>query len=260
MICSDWVTPVDLTACDCPDDAPAAVVSTSITVASELLYALTGRQYPGTCSETLRPCSNSGDPYGFTPWLWTYPWTPVRMGGQWLNLGPCGCHMRTCGCGGYPSVNLGRSDVQSVTEVKIDGSVLAGTAYRLDSQQYLTRIDGDTWPCCQDLTEPTTEVGTWSVSITYGDPVPEALKRAAAVLASEFIKDCIGADCRLPQRTTTVTRQGLTIDMIDPQQFLDLGRTGIYEIDLAVRAYNPHNLTRRSMVWSPESGGRAIRT
>lgn len=259
-LCSDWITQEDVELCYAiPEGTDADVIASALTVASELLYALSGRQYPGTCSEIVRPCGNEGDPLGFTPWLWSYPWVPIRTGGQWVNTGPCGCHMRSCGCGPYPSVNLGRPDVQTVTEVKIDGAVLASSAYRLDSNQYLTRVDGDSWPCCQDLSEPTTEAGTWSVSITYGFAVPEALKRAAAVFASELIKDCIGEDCRLPRRTTTVTRQGLTFDMLDPQQFLTEGRTGLYEVDLVVAAFNPHGLTRRAMAWSPEVGGRGLR-
>lgn len=260
-LCSDWILEADVELCyTIPATVDPAVVAMSLTVASEIMYGLTGRRFPGSCTETLRPCGNEGDPYGFQPWLWSYPWVPLRYDGAWLNTGPCGCHMRTCGCGGYPSANLGRSDVQTVTAVKVDGVTLGAATYRLDSQQYLTRLDGSKWPCCQDLTKADTEEGTWSVAITYGNPIPEGLKRAAAVLASEFIKQCAGEACRLPQRTTTVTRQGLTIDMIDPQQFLESGRTGIYEIDLAIKAWNPHGLTRPGFVWSPEVSGRAIRT
>ena len=93
MICTPWITSADLAACDCPD-ASADVVDTSIEAASEIMYALTGRQYPGVCTETLRPCgTTAGEPVG-----WPYPYYPVRTGGVWVNTGPCGCNMRTCGC------------------------------------------------------------------------------------------------------------------------------------------------------------------
>jgi hypothetical protein len=187
------------------------------------------------------------------PFGWAFPWYPIRSGGVWLNIGGCGCHIaRDCACNSYPRLNLGRSDIQSVAEVLIDDVVLDPAAYRLDENRYLVRVDGAGWPCCQDLSLNSGE-GTWSVELVYGWPVPESLKRAAGVLATEFVKACTNdSTCRLPARTQSVAKQGVTIEMQDPQIFLDSGRTGIYEVDLAVKAFNPNGLNREAVVRSPE--------
>ena len=255
MLCSPWISEADLVACNCPT-ASQVITSTAIDVSSEILYALTGRQYPGTCEATLRPCANGGSN---VPVGWSYPWFPIRLGGQWLNIGGCGCHMaRDCACNIYPRLNLGRTDIQSIVSVVIDDVVLDPAAYRLDSHRYLVRTDGDHWPCCQDLSLDS-GVGTWSVELTYGTPVPEALKFAASTLAMEYVKACIDDDtCRLPSRAVSVAKQGVTIELQDPAQFLDSGRTGIPEVDLAVHAFNPNGLTRQALVRSPEVRGAGV--
>lgn len=248
-LCSPWATLNNLTECGCPD-ADALVAEFSLDSASEIMFALTGHQYPGTCETTLRPCSSGGSmvstPFG-------PPWVPMRVGGNWLNLGGCGCHIaRDCACNGYPRVNLGRSDVQSIEAVTIDDEVLDPDAYRLDENHYLVRVDGGNWPCCQDLSL-NSGTGTWSIDLTYGWPLPQSLVRAAAVLAMEFVKACTGdASCRLPAGTQSVVKQGITIELNDPQIFLTQGRTGIYEVDLAIKAVNPNGIVREALVRSPE--------
>ena len=153
-----------------------------------------------------------------------------------------------------------KRQVLTVDQVLIDGAAIAAAAYRLDHNRWLVRVDDDTWPCCQDLTEPTTETGTWSVTITYGRPIPQSLKNAAATLACELVKAHVGVDCALPARVQTLTRQGVTMALLDPQEFLAGGRTGLYEVDLAIAAFNPEGLRRRATAWSPEVKGRARRT
>ena len=57
-----------------------------------------------------------------------------------------------------------------------------------------------------------------------------------------------------------MSRQGVTIGYIDPQEFWRDRRTGIYIVDLAVQTFNPHKLTRRPSVYSPDVGYRWRRT
>jgi hypothetical protein len=252
-LCTPWITETDLIACGCPENADPGVLNLAIDTASELLYALTARQFPGTCTATVRPCSNPGSPYAFNWAVWHYPWVALRVDGMWLNLGPCGCNMAAdCGCAPYPRVNFGRSDILGVTEVTIDGDVLPATDYRLDQSQYLVRTDGGKWPCCQNLGLDLGEEGTWGVELTYGQEPPTPVTHAAAVLAAEFVKACTGGECRLPARTQTVTKQGVTIGFLDPFDFLDRGRTGLFEVDLVITSYNPNGLARRGRVLSPE--------
>ena len=260
VLCTPWVTADQLEdRCDVPAIASVFDEETAVQIASEILHVLTGRQYPGICSETLRPCPSPG----YLPQDSALPfgWYPIRIGGQWLNSGWCGCHSSAdCGCACIPQLELGRDDVLTVDQVLIDGAVLGAANYRLDHNRWLVRIDDSTWPCCQDLTEPTTETGTWSVTITYGRPIPSSLENAAMVLACELVKAKVGVDCALPARVQTLTRQGVSMALLDPQEFLSQGRTGLYEVDLAIAAFNPIGLRRRATAWSPEVKGRARRT
>jgi len=248
MICENWITPTDLIDCDCPD-ASETVVTGAIETASEILYALSGRQYAGSCHEIVRPCAQGGVLPGFAWNRWTYPWTPMRSGGTWLNIGPaCGCHISyDCACKGIPEVFLGRSDVTEILNV------------RLDHGSRLVRTDGSLWPCCQDLSEDTGETGTWYIELAYGIAPPQSGKNAAIKLVSEMVKACVGADCQLPQRVTNIVRQGVSMTLLDPQEFLTDGRTGMYDVDLFIAAVNPNGLTSRATAWSPEVRGKGRR-
>ena len=259
VLCTPWITTTQLDEwCSIPAVATAFDEENAVQAASEILHILTGRQYPGICSETLRPCPSpgylpdSGFPFG---------WYPIRLGGVWLNSGWGGCHTSAdCSCATIPQLALGRDDVQTIDQVLIDGVILDPGAYRLDHNKWLVRVDGDNWPCCQDLTEPTTETGTWSVTVTYGRPVPTSYQNAAAVFACELVKAHVGVECALPARVQTLTRQGVSMALLDPQEFLSFGRTGLYEVDIVIATANPHGLRRRATAWSPEVKGRARRT
>lgn len=261
-VCQDWITSADLIACGCPTDAATPEqVATAITQASELAYVLSGRQFPGECSFTARPCGYSG--FGLDRFqLWGtsngLPSLPYQIGGQWFN-GWCGCHWEQCGCNGYPRLDLGRGDIVTVTQVVVNGVALSSDDWRLDSAQYVVRLDGGTWPCCQDMTV-NSGAGYFAISYTAGLEPPEAGKRAAAAFATELIKACVGDDsCRLKPQVTQIARQGVSASFIDPALFLDRGQTGVYEFDLFVRAYNPNGLSRSARVWSPD-GPRLVVT
>jgi hypothetical protein len=60
--------------------------------------------------------------------------------------------------------------------------------------------------------------------------VPDA-SRAAEALAAEYLNASQGKPCKLPDRVTTVTRQGVSWTVLDPQDFLTDGLTGITVID-----------------------------
>ena len=44
----------------------------------------------------------------------------------------------------------------------------------------------------------------------------------------------------------------MSFTLLDPQDFLDKGRTGIYEIDLMLSALNPAGALKRARVFSPD--------
>lgn len=236
---------------------PAEAITDAITAASELMWAMTGRRF-GKCQVKIRPCRQScepcGDLFSFTDFGFgfSFPFFPQLLDGVWFNLPPCGCP-GLCGCEKLCEVDL-PTPVCTVDEVKVDGVVLPPSAYRVDDFRKLVRIDGVCWPECQDLEKPDTELDTFSVTVTYGREVPTLIKTATGVLACELLKACVGAPCSLPQRVTTITRQGITAGFLDPQQFFNEGRIGIYIVDLVIQTFNPHGISRRPAVWSPDAG------
>jgi hypothetical protein len=244
------------------DNAPAAddangqaLLDNSIVVASELLYALSGRQFSGSISVTnVRPTSrpeqipdhmwnsriiNGGWGFGYNPdWLWSV----------------ChGCDYR--GCNGSYIIGLGRSPIVSVEEVMIDGAVLDPADYRVDDAKWLVRQDCSGWPTCQDLSRTTDQLCTFAVSFTFGQDPPESGQAAATLLASEFYKaqtPALAGQCKLPSRVSSISRQGVSIAVLDPMTFISQGFTGLYMVDVFIRAFNPNKQIRKPMVFSPD--------
>lgn len=240
-------------------DLPLAVREISAARAVEILWALSGRRF-GNCPVTWRPCSPrcqgaSGYrtwPVGLSatssaggPWMW-----PYISNGVWRNCicpGPCSCGAR-CEVP-FPT------PVASVVAVKVDGVTLTADAYRLDSFNglpYLVRVDADCWPQCQDMNKADTETGTFAVDYVPGEPLSVAGAAAAGALAGEFAKACQGADCRLPDQLVSLSRNGVEVQVADPQVLLDAGLTGVEEVDLWIRSVNPARKAQPSKVYSPD--------
>jgi len=77
---------------------------------------------------------------------------------------------------------------------------------------------------------------------------------AARKLATEFARLWNGDEhCELPQRVTSVSRQGVSYTILDNQEFIDELRTGLYEIDLFLKVTNPDNARRKSKVFSVDT-------
>lgn len=83
------------------------------------------------------------------------------------------------------------------------------------------------------------------LDIAVGQNPPLAGKRACAALAAEMLRGdpryaVLGADdIRPPMRLTSVTRQGVTYQYADPAELMKSDLTGVYEVDLFLRAVNP---------------------
>jgi hypothetical protein len=61
--------------------------------------------------------------------------------------------------------------------------------------------------------------------------LPPGADRAVLRLADEYLKSYKGEKCSLPERVTSVSRQGASWTILDPQDFLQDGLTGIGPID-----------------------------
>lgn len=240
----------------------AAATGHVLDAATELLWALSGRQF-GQCDVTLRPCrrdcSDTTDGRLGASGMWPHP---AKIDGEWLNL-VCGSCGAACTCGPVEQIVLPNS-VTHVAEVAIDGDTLDPAAWRLDNRRILVRQDGGRWPTCQHLGRAAGEPGTFTVKAFYGRELPAVGRLSLGELVAEFAKACVGASCAVPGNWATIATQGLTVtakkafaanandlDTI-PEESLPFTRAFL-------RAYNPRKLTARSRVYSPDVA-RARRT
>lgn len=202
----------------------------------------------GLCSVLIRPCRSNCWPASDWPYYST--WEPVLVGGQWFNLS-CGWCGDLCSCATSAATNLKLpGPIDSITKILIDGVPLVTTAYRVDNGVLLQREDGDGWPVCQDLALPADAVGTWSIEYVRGVPVPAGGQVAAGVLAVELAKYACGdSSCQLPKRVQSITRQGVTVALLDSFDDVDKGRTGVWLIDSWVASVmnRPRGATVRSV-------------
>lgn len=213
-----------------------------------VLHAASGRQF-GLCARRIRPCMENcaNGLQLFNPSQPRY----VYLAGELPTVYPfsrvqCGvCNSRRCACSHVSQIVLPFHRIKRVREVRIDGEVLDPAAYRLSGRR-LIRVDGGSWPRCQDDAAADGEPGSWDVDLVYGRAVDEGGQIATGVYACEIAKSLSGADCELPQRVQTVSRQGVTIGFVDPMDFLDKGMTGLYAVDTWLKQVNPSGLRRRA--------------
>jgi hypothetical protein len=242
VLCAAWASPADV-----PETRRQLLSNEEweavLMQASEILWMLSGRRfYGGGCEEVVTLRSN---PPGAGQGSWPYHqswgtcacWSLAEWHNGWLR--PVGDY-----AGRHYSamaIKLPRSPAV-VTEVTHNGE--AFTAWRLTRSGYLERTDGSSWNLCDDST---------SVVYTFGEPPGEAGVQAAVELAIQMVLYQRGdGECQLPQRLQSVTRQGISMAVLDPQEFLADGRTGMYMIDLFLAAVNPKSRGQRARVWSPD--------
>lgn len=212
------------------------------------------------CPIQLRPCADTCNPRSYLASTvlgpgegWMAPsvawFQPILAGGVWFNV-TCGCVEPGCGCKSAQTVTL-PSGVSRVTEITIDGVVLDPSAYFVDRGHKLVRTDGKAWPLCQDLTAGVDEVGSFVVTYWPGAMPTTVDERAVGTLAVEFLAACQGdTKCKLPKSVTNVVRNGVTYQ-IKTDMFND-GLTGIREVDILIRHYNPNLLKRRPLIVSSD--------
>lgn len=238
----------------------------AVQMATEILWAKTGMRYD-QCTLKIRPCRQ--DCWSGGQWPWGGQWwqlgtlypQPALISGNWYNLtcGPCGDN---CSCTTLSEITL-PGPVASIDQIKIDGDVLSVSGYRLDDFRKLVRLN-DMWPMCNDLNKSDSEVGTWSVTLTYGQPVPIMGRMAVGELAHQIILACMGDDCcRLPYQVQSIARQGVTIDYPDVRDIFGSrvsaggtvvsNRLGLFFCDAFIDASNPYGLRSRSRPYSIDS-------
>lgn len=219
----------------------------AVKTASYLLWAMSGRKYTGITTVTERYVS------AFDPYLRTgasaLTYSPTLIDGEVKNIrvggsGPYGDD-DYLGDGTSASTRLrlrGRKVIKIHTVRDIDGTIIDPTKYYLVEHSTLLASPGANWT-----------PSNIEVTYSYGTEPPLAGKAAARILAIELIKLYEGDDsCALPQRVTSVSRQGVSYTILDNQDFIAEGRTGLYAVDLFLKTTNPDNARSRSKVFSPD--------
>ncbi len=91
------------------------------------------------------------------------------------------------------------------------------------------------------------------VTYSYGVDPPTLGKMAARTLAIEFVKLFNNDDdCALPQRITSIARQGVSYTLLDSQDFIQEMRTGLYAVDMFLKSVNPHKAVAKARVFTPD--------
>lgn len=230
-----WVTPEEL---DESSRSPYAYEACQI--ASFVLWAYSGRKYAGTQTVTERydcPCRSVPRPSIRNIQDGLFDVEPFMSGGAITNefTGDCGCQGR------HRRLRLRGRPVRAVQRVVSGGVTVDPDKYQVVNFQYLQAAPGASLDLC----------GV-EVTYTYGSEPPTAGRRAARHLAQELAKGLNGEECELPDRVTSVSRQGVSYTILDEQSFLDDLRTGIYAVDLFLRAVNPDKARKPARVFSPD--------
>lgn len=241
-----WAAPADIapTLLNNVTDLNDQVVGTYLELASEILYYLSGSRWAGsggTDTATFRSWPQGAGqgswPYMVT-WGQTGNWLYGSLMDNWL-YPPInqfvGTHLAPM------AIRLPHEPITAITAVTVDGNPF--TAFRLTRAGWIERTDNLPWLVAMDTT---------TISYTWGIDPPDGGKNSAVAFAVELIKHHYGKACRLPQRVTSITRQGLSMAILDPMVFLPNNQTGIVEVDYWLQAVNPHHRTSRARVWSPD--------
>ena len=223
MTCEPWpVSPL----CDL-SEVDDTVAEEATNVASELLWALSGRRF-GNCSVTELYTTSCGNECGM-------PYKDAN--GNWYN-GVVGTH-ECC------SIRLDRLHVREVTEVRLDDTVLDPASYVLLGG--LLRRIGACWPCELYCTEPRI-----AVTYGYGAPIPLVAELAMCEMVTELVSGMTGGTCKLPSRAVSITRQGVSVEMTGTLDLLNAGWQGMPLTDQFIKLTNPGHMVQRSRVYSPD--------
>lgn len=216
--------------------------------ASYLLWAMSGRKFSGVTTVTERYVSQ------FDPYLRTqgsaFRYWPTLIAGSVTNV-PVGGNDRIYGndflgdgTSSRSRVRLRGRKVIKIHSVRdINGNIIDPKYYYLADHSTIYGSPNNNW-----------NPSNIEVTYTYGTPAPSMGRAAARLFAVELVKYYEGDEtCALPQRVTSVNRQGVSYTILDQQSFIDDGKTGLYTIDLFLKTANPDKARARARVFSPDT-------
>jgi len=233
-----WITPEELGAYSETEFAYEAAKS-----ASNILWALSGRKYSGTTTVTERYIC-AGRSFRFGPSHRNVQAALIE--GEMYNYyaDDIDFFEDMTSDGQTPSSRIrlrGRPVTKIHTVRNRLGTVLSPDLYYLVDHSTLQATEGTGWTPCNI-----------EVTYSYGAEPPTIGKVAARKLAMEFAKSLSGDPCDLPERVTSISRQGVSYTILDNQDFIDELKTGLYEVDLFLRSVNPDRARARARVFTPD--------
>ena len=234
-----WITPEELGVY-----AETEFAYEAAKAASYLMWSLSGRKYSGITTVTERyVCATLSYRYG----------PSVRNNKAELVLGDV-YNIPYTDMDSYTAVTTDGLSPQSrlrlrgrpITKIHTirnrSGVVVDPSSYYLVDHSTIQATAGSRWTPC-DI----------EITYTYGTEPPTMGRLAARTLAFEFCKLWNGDDdCMLPQRVTSVSRQGVSYTILDSQEFIDDLRTGLYVVDMFLKSVNPDKARAKARVFTPD--------
>lgn len=233
----DWPTSMNIAD---PDQYDPYHVTLAEEAAAKSLRMLTLYQVGGLPVTVMPVTTGCCKPFTGGQFGHSYlPFYPILLeSGQYAN---CFCGAG-CGCSDGEFVYL-KAPVGRIDSVVVDGVTLPNTAYRVENGNRLVRLDGGRWPSCAGTNFTVTYLNAHEVDV-YGQFI-------GGLLAVEFLKLLTNPQqCRLPAGTTVVNRQGVSVE-ITRGTFPDM-TTGIQEVDLYLKQWNPNGMKTLPQVYSPD--------
>ena len=235
-----WITPEEL-----GDYAETEFAYEAAKSASYLLWALSGRKYSGVTTVTERYVC-AGRTYRYGPAVGNDQ--AVLVDGDVYNFFSDDLDfyedMTSDGMTSTSRIRLRGRPVTKIHTIRDRaGNVISPDKYYLVDHSTIQAVVGTPWTPCNV-----------EVTYSYGVEPPALGKMAARTLAIEFSKLWSGDDtCALPQRVTSISRQGVSYTLLDSQDFIDEMRTGLYAIDLFLKTVNPDKARAKAKVFSTDT-------
>lgn len=234
-----WVTPAEL-----GQYANTEFAQEACEAASYLLWGMSGRKYTGVTTVTEKyVCAKRAYRIGAS----SKNYYAALISGEVYNI-PISdfdqyAELVADGLSPESRVRLRGRPVTQIHAIRTrDGKIVDPSGYYLVDHSTIQASSGVPWTPCNI-----------EVTYSYGSEVPAAGKMAARTLALEFAKLWAGDDdCILPQRITSISRQGVSYTLLDSQDFIAELRTGLYAIDLFLKTVNPDGAKSRARVFSPD--------
>lgn len=230
MDCNTWPAPLldygeadyCVNGCTIPADTDLDLLDEVSALAGTILRTLSGNRV-GTCIDTIRPLSE------------------------------CGVCRGVCRCGSGDRIRLLSSSgpIVDVTEVTVDGEIVAEEGYRFyPSSQLLYRVPPDVWPSRDTKWADCGDPDTMCVEVLVGSEPDAWALNVHAELVCELLKSCADEECRIPRNATQVSGQGVTISLTPDQinQFIP-------SVSAWVAAVNPNKATQPTRIYSPDLNG-----